>query len=260
METIYSNLNSVIKFDRRRSITTTSDVGESLCDDDDDDLEWDKSDFNRHLPESDALSSYDLNEMAEILRNRFLEFDMSSQIDECSTPFCQSTINDIVGLISNQDLQKENFLRNHSISSIITFNYNYLNKNQIIKHRLYRSLSNLNLIKQKKKSYFLLSKHLSLMNIKSIKWKFLKHTIPCTNILTKINYHKSFGSIPQSESELINKITNINISRLSKLDIFRSYLIQLREKTYSFILQIFQSTKIPPITEETIETYDIIEG
>ncbi|CAF3030686.1 unnamed protein product [Rotaria sp. Silwood2] len=261
METIYSNVNSrsnsVVKFNRRHSTEITSDVGESLCDND---LEWDEFDLTCHLSESDALSSYDLNEMAEILRNRFLDFDMSSEIDEYSTPFCQSTINDILILISNQNSKKENFLKNSSTSSIITFNHKYLNENSIIKHRLYRSLSDLNSIKQEK-TYFFLSKHLSLMNIKSIEWNFLKHR----TILRKENYHKLFCSISQTiesqlEPKLINKITNINVLHLSKLEIFHLYLTQLREKVYSFIQQIFQSTKkMPIINEEIIETYDIIQ-
>ncbi|CAF2614826.1 unnamed protein product [Rotaria sp. Silwood2] len=74
-----SRSNSIVKLFRRRSTATTSGVGESLYGDD---LEWDKSDFTRHLPESDALSSYDVNEMAEILRNRFLQknlFFLTSQ-------------------------------------------------------------------------------------------------------------------------------------------------------------------------------------
>ncbi|CAF1268654.1 unnamed protein product [Rotaria sp. Silwood1] len=251
---MYSNLNSVIIFDRHRSSETTSDVGEYLYDND---LEWDQSDLTYHLPESDVLSSYDINEIAEILCNHYLEFNISSQIDECSTPICQSTINDIIIPIkSNNDSKKENFLENHSDR--------YLNKNSIIRHRLYRSLSNLNSIKQQK-TYFLLSKHLSLMNIKSIECQFLKHSTSCKTILIKENDGKSFLSIPQSiefqsEPKLINTITNINISSLSQFELIHSYLTQLKNKVYSFTLQIFQSTKIPLITtEEIIQTYDIIE-
>lgn len=48
-------------------------------------LEWDESDLTRCLPESDALSAYDANEMAEILRHHFLEFDMISQAAAPST-------------------------------------------------------------------------------------------------------------------------------------------------------------------------------
>ncbi|CAF5160835.1 unnamed protein product, partial [Rotaria sp. Silwood1] len=166
---MYSNLNSVIIFDRDRSLETTSDVGEYLYDND---LEWDQSDLTYHLPESDVLSSYDINEIAEILCNHYLEFNISSQIDECSTPICQSTINDIIIPIKS-------------------------NNDSIIRHRLYRSLSNLNLIKQQK-TYFILSKHLSLMNIKSIECQFLKHSTSCKTILTKENNRQSFLSIPQS--------------------------------------------------------------
>jgi hypothetical protein len=42
----------------------------------------------------------------------------------------------------------------------------------------------------------------------------------------------------------------------------RLYMTKLREKVCSFVLQTIQSTKptpLPVITEETIETYDIIE-
>ncbi|CAF5117012.1 unnamed protein product, partial [Rotaria sp. Silwood1] len=64
----------------------------------------------------------------------------------------------------------------------------------------------------------------------------------------------------QSEPKLINTITNINISSLSQFELIHSYLTQLKNKVYSFTLQIFQSTKIPLITtEEIIQTYDIIE-
>ena len=81
--------------------TTTSDAGESLAEND---LEWDESDFHRHLPESDALSAYDVNEMAEILRNHFLEFDMVSQ----SILSRQSTISDActVDLRSMSNVQR----------------------------------------------------------------------------------------------------------------------------------------------------------
>ncbi|CAF1236149.1 unnamed protein product [Adineta steineri] len=101
-----SSLNSIIKLSRQYSTaTTTSDVGESLYDGD---LEWDKSDFTRHLPESDALSSYDIHEMAEILRNHFLEFDMLSQIGEHSILSRQSTFSDAFPTISNEEYIKNN--------------------------------------------------------------------------------------------------------------------------------------------------------
>jgi hypothetical protein len=226
---MYSNENISMKLFRRRrsTTTTTSDVGESLCSDD---LEWDKSDVTRHLPESDALSSYDINEMAEILRHRFLEFDMSSQIEEYSTRSRQSTISDIYSPISNQTN----------------------------KCRFHRSLSDFNLLKQRKKS-FLLSKHLSLMDIQSTLLK------PRQIILTEENSRRSICSIPQSmeiepEGQLFNTITMNNFLRLSKLEIIRLYLTKIREKFSSFVFDTFQSTKIPIITEEIIETYDIIEG
>jgi hypothetical protein len=108
---MYTNENSLIKFSRQHSTKTTSDIGESLYDGD---LEWDQSDFTRHLYETDALSSYDINEMSEILRNRFLEFDMSSQIGERSVSSRQSTISNLFSSTSNEDLtiqQKYSFHR-----------------------------------------------------------------------------------------------------------------------------------------------------
>ena len=231
---MYSNENIIMKLHRRRS-TTTSDVGESLYSDD---LEWDKSDFTRHLPESDALSSYDINEMTEIFRHRFLEFDMSSQIGEYST----SSISEIYSPISNKDFY--------------LFDIQSFNENQIKKRRFYRSLSDINIVKQRKNS-FVLSKHLSLMDIKSIQWTVLKSN--------EENICRSIYSIPQSmeiesEEQLFNTITNGKFLRLSKLSMIRLYIIKIRDQFSAFISQTFQSTKTIPITEEIIETYDIIEG
>jgi len=220
-----------MEFHRRRSTATTSDVGESLYSDD---LEWDKSDFRRHLSESDALSSYDIN---EIVRYHFLEFDMSSsQIGEYST----SSISERFSPISNKDFY--------------LFDIQSFNEIKIKKSRFYRSLSNINLLKQRKNS-FILSKHLSLMNIKSIQSTFL----------TKENIRKSIYSIPQSmdiesEEQLFNTITTENCLHLSKLSMIHFYIIKIRDKLSAFISQTFQSTKTIPITEEIIETYDIIEG
>jgi hypothetical protein len=212
---MYSNGTSVVKLSRQHS-TTTSDVGESLYEDD---LEWDKSDFTAHLSESDALSSYDINEMAEILRNRFLEFDMSSQISEDSTPPRQSTISNIFTSISNQDLTMRQ-----------------------IKRPFHRSLTDFNSIKHKKKS-FVLSKHLSLINIQK--------TDPIST-----NSRQSFYPIPPS----MEPESPRNFSRLSKLEMIRLYLIKLKEKLCSFTFQTFHPTpKMTIITEEIIDTYDIIE-
>jgi hypothetical protein len=212
---MYSNENILMKLYRRRS-TTTSDIGESLHNYD---LEWDKSDFTRHLSESDGLSSYDIDEMAEIFRHRFLEFDMSS-------------ISDIYFPTSNEDLNE-------------------------IQRKKHRSFSDLNFLKQQKQS-FLLSKHLSLMDIKSIQWIFLK---PREIILKKQN---SICSIPQSmkikpEGQSFNTITINNSLRLSKFSMIRLYITKITEKFSSFVSQTFQPTKPTLITQEIIETYDIIE-
>jgi hypothetical protein len=40
----------------------------------------------------------------------------------------------------------------------------------------------------------------------------------------------------------------------------RLYIIKIRDQFSAFILKTFQPTKTIPITEETIDTYDIIEG
>jgi hypothetical protein len=258
-----SRSNSIPKLSRRRSTATTSGVGESL---NGDDLEWDKSDFTRHLPESDALSSYDVNEMAEILRNRFLEFDMSSQIGGYSTPSRQSSlISEALTPMTNYDFTIEEFLKNNFISPKLTFDIESLCENQIFKRPFHRSLIDLN-IKSKEKT-ILLSKHLSLMDITSIEWTFLKHATPRALFLTKANYRTSFSHLPQSmenepEPYLFDTKTSFNFSRLSRLAMIRLYMTKLREKVCSFVLQTIQPTKptpMPVITEETIETYDIIE-
>jgi hypothetical protein len=259
-----SRSNSVSKLFRRRSTAATSGVGETLFDDD---LEWDRSDFTRNLPESDALSSYDVNEMAEILRNRFLEFDMTSQVGGGRyTPSRQSsTISELLTPMTNYDFTIEEFLRNRFTSPILTFDIESICENQITKRPYHRSLTNLHIKFPEKAT--LLSKHLSLMDITSIEWTFLKHATPRAILLTKSNYHTSFSHLPQSmESEpepfLFDTKTSLNFSRLSKLAMIRLYMTKLREKVCSFVLQTIQPvqpTRMPVITEETIETYDIIE-
>jgi hypothetical protein len=259
-----SRSNSIRKLSRRRSTATTSGVGESL---NGDDLEWDKSDFTRHLPESDALSSYDVNEMAEILRNRFLEFDMTSQIGGgYSTPSRQSSfISEILTPMTNYDFTIEEFLKNNSITPKITFDIESICENQIIKRPFHRSLTDLNIKSQEKT--ILLSRHLSLMDITSIEWTFLKHATPRALLLVKANHRTSFSHLPQSiedqpEPYLFNTKTSLNFSRLSRLAMIRLYMTKLREKVCEFVLQTIQPTKptpMPVITEETIETYDIIE-
>jgi hypothetical protein len=237
---MYSNenslSNSMIKVfgDRHHSTVTTSDDGESLCDDD---LEWDKSDFTRHLPESDALSSYDVNEMTEILRNRFLEFDMSSQIDGLSILSRQSTLTERFIPISTQDLTIKKSLSSH------------------------RSLSNLNLSKQR---CFLLSKHFSLMDIKSIEWTFSKHPKAREITLRKANSCISVCSMPQSmeiesQSLLFNTITNRNFSRLSKFATIRLYVMKFQDKLSSLVYQTFQSREISFVTQDILDSYEIIE-
>lgn len=261
-----SRANSLPKLFRRRSTATTSGVGESL---DGDDLEWDKSDFTRHLPESDALSSYDVNEMAEILRNRFLEFDMSSQIGgDFPTPSRQSSlISDILTPMRNHDFTIEEFLKTQSIPAKITFDIESLYENQMLNRPFHRSLTDLN--KPQCEKAILLSKHLSLMDITSIEWTFLKHATPRALLLTKANHRTSFSHLPQtidneSEPYFLQTRTSVNLSRLSRLAMIRLYMAKLREKVYTFVLQTIQpnksTTPMPIITEETIETYDIIEG
>ena len=258
-----SRSNSVVKLFRRRSTATTSGVGESLCGDD---LEWDRSDFTRHLPESDALSSYDVNEMAEILRNRFLEFDMSSQVGGRATPSRQSSLmSEAVTPMANYDFTIEEFLKTHSVSPKITFDIESICENQMIKRPFHRSLIDLSYKPQEKT--VLLSKHLSLMDITTIEWTFLKHATPRALFLTKANHRTSFSQLPLSmenepEPFFFDTKTSLNFSRLSRLAMIRLYMTKLREKVCSFVLQTIQPTKptpMPVITEETIETYDIIE-
>jgi len=163
---------------------------------------------------------------------------MSSQIDEYST----SSISEIFSPISNKDFH--------------LFDIESFNEIQIKKHRFYRSLSDINLLKQQK-NCFVLSKHLSLMDIKSIQWIFLKSN--------QENTCTSIYSIPQSmeiesEEELFDTITTENFLRLSTFSMIRLYIIKIRDQFSAFISQTFQPKKTIPITEETIETYDIIEG
>ncbi|CAF2442344.1 unnamed protein product [Rotaria sp. Silwood2] len=258
-----SRSNSIVKLFRRRSTATTSGVGESLYGDD---LEWDKSDFTRHLPESDALSSYDVNEMAEILRNRFLEFDMSSQVGEHKIPSRQSSfVSDVLTPMTNCDFTIEEFLRTNSTIPKIAFDIESLCETKIIRRPFYRSLTNLNIKNQEKA--ILSSKHLSLMDITSIEWTFLKHATPRALLLTKANYRTSYSELSQSmepepEPFLFDTKTSFNFSRLSRLAMLRLYMTKLREKVLSFVLSTIQPSKrtpMPIITEETIETYDIIE-
>ena len=64
------------------------------------------------------------------------------------------------------------------------------------------------------------------------------------------------------EPYLYDTKTSLNYSRLSRLAMIRLYMTKLREKVCSFVLQTIQPTTkptpMPMITEETIETYDII--
>ena len=259
-----SRSNSVPKLFRRRSTATTSGVGDSLCEDD---LEWDRSDFTRHLPESDALSSYDVNEMAEILRNRFLEFDMSSQMGGRSAiPSRQSSLmGDALTPMTNYDFTIEEFLKNNSISPKLAFDIESLYENQIVQRPFHRSLVDLNM--KMREPSVLLSKHLSLMDITSIEWTFLKHATPRALLLTKANHRTSYSHLPQSmeteqEPFLFDSKTSLNFSRLSRLAMIRLYMSKLREKVCTFVSQAIHPTKptpMPVITEETIETYDIIE-
>lgn len=258
-----SRSNSMIKLFRRRSIATTSGVGDSLYGDD---LEWDKADFNRNLPESDTLSTYDVNEMAEILRYRFLEFDMSSQIGEHNITSRQSSlIGDALTPMTNYDFTIEELLKTNSITPKLTFDIDSLYENKIMNRPFHRSLTDLNITSGHKT--ILLSKHLSLMDISSIEWTFLKHATPRALLLTKANYRTSISQIPQSmepepEPFLFNAKASLNFSRLSRLAMIRLYMAKLREKVLSFVLETIQPSKrspMPVITEETIDTYDIIE-
>ena len=225
---MYSNEIVWRKNFRRRSITT-SDIGGSFSSND---LEWDKSDLTRHLLESDTLSSYDIHEMAEILRHRFLQFDMSSHVGEYSTLSHQSTSSDIILPLFDMASSNENDFENCLLD---------------------RTLSDCDLPKLQIK-YPLLSKHLSLMNINSTQWTFLK---PFRMILTEENYRQSMEIT--AESQVFNTNRTENCSYFSKFAMIGTYIAKLRDKCSSFICEIFQPTKIPFITQETIETYDIIE-
>lgn len=259
-----SRSNSVVKLFRRRSTASTSGVGESL--EGDELLEWDRSDFSRHLPESDALSSYDVNEMAEILRNRFLEFDMSSQYGGKPSISRQSTINDASTPMSNYELTIEDFLKGNSFQPKLTFDIESICETSLIKRPFHRSLTDLH--RNFRQESNLLSKHLSLMDVTSIEWTFLRNATPRAVLLAKANHRTSFSQIaqfiePEQEPFFFSSKTSVNLSRLSRLAMFRLYMRRLREKLCSFVLQTIQPStsnqRMPVISEETIETYDIIE-
>jgi hypothetical protein len=183
-----------------------------------------------------------------------------------STPSRQSSlIGDILTPMTNYDFTIEEFLKSNSVSSKITFDIESLYENQIVKRPFHRSLTNLNHKATEKP--ILLSKHLSLMDITSIEWIFLKHATPRALLLTKANHRTSYSHIPQSmdnepEPFLFHPKASLNYSRLSRLAMIRLYMTKLREKVCTFVLQTIQPNKptpLPVITEETIETYDIIE-
>jgi hypothetical protein len=64
----------------------------------------------------------------------------------------------------------------------------------------------------------------------------------------------------ESEEQLFDKITTEHFLRLSTFSMIRLFIIKIRDQFSAFILKTFQPTKTIPITEETIDTYDIIEG
>ena len=261
-----SRSNSELKlFHRRRRSTPATPIGDVGDDLYVDDLDWDRSDFSRCLPESDALSSYDVNEMAEIFRHRFLDFDMSSQVGLGNSLSRQSTI-------SNCDLTIEQFLQTRSTppTAPLTFDIDSLCEHSLISRPFHRSLSTVKINSCEPTK--LLTRHLSLMDVPSIEWTFLRHATPRALLLTRGNYRTSFTHLSQSmEGEpsplLSSSKTSLNLSRLSRLAMIRLYMKRLREKLCSFVLQTIQSpptptttgTRMPAITEETIETYDIIE-
>lgn len=252
----------MIKLFRRRSTAAIPTAGESLHGDD---LEWDRSDFTRHLPESDTLSSYDINEMAEILRNRFLEFDMTSQYGGKTSYSRQSTVGDVLTPMSNFDLTIEEFLKGNSISPKLTFDIESLAEQSSIPRPFHRSLTDLTVRTTEKAT--LNCKHLSLMDISSIEWTFLKNATPRAVLMTKANHRTSFSQLPQAlepdiEPFYLSTKISLNYSRLSRLAMIRLYMRKLREKLCSFVLQTIQTTptnRMPVITEETIESYDIID-
>ena len=214
---MYSNGNSLINFSRQYSTKTTSDIGESLYDDD---LEWDKSDCTRHLYESDALSSYDINEMSEILRNRFLEFDMSSQIGECSLSSCQSTISNLFSSTSNEDLTIQQLLNNQQ------------------KHSFYRSLTDFKSPKHQQK-YF------SLPNIRSLS-RNCRQSICSIPMSMEIEF----------DSECSNNI--LYLSKMEMILLYINKLKEKISSVAFQTFQSTNRMSII-ITQDIIDTYDIIQ-
>ncbi|CAF0773833.1 unnamed protein product [Didymodactylos carnosus] len=301
------------------------------------DLEWDKSDFTRHLPETDALSCYDVNEMAEILRNRFLEFDMQSQASLAGgyvngnrgsitgggghiTPDRLSQLNDFFYLQSRNgdintelNLQQPDILENDPYLKYANFTIDELLKIKrlaLMSHNRmtfdvdsfyapqhlqfpFSSQPNFHhsmpeLRQHENITIPLNAKHLSLMDMKSFEWTYLKQTSQNAAVIKHILSQRNSVCLPSSLSSSSSTTTtqtiiqkepqhgsSVNFSRISKLAMLRIYMEKLRDKVYCIVYQTFQapsptkntttsniinSSRMPVITEETIESYDIIEN
>ena len=175
------------------------------------DLEWDRSDLNHHLPECDRLSRYDINEMSEVFRCHFLDFDMSLQIDDSST---------------FTSMKKMRSFSN------LTDLYSMENPMKIVLH----------------------AKHRSLVDLRSCQWIFRKH---------KAIYRKCQSYFPQSmeiddEKRICQRISSETCFHLSTFDILRFYFSKFTDKFSAFIFRTFSSRKSSIITEDILQTYDII--
>jgi hypothetical protein len=101
--------------------------------------------------------------------------------------------------------------------------------------------------------------------MKSIEWTFSKHPKAREITLRKGNSCISVCSMPQSmeiesKSLLFNPITNMNFSRLSKFATIRLCIMKFQDKLSSFVSQTFQSRETSFVTQDIIDSYDIIEG
>ncbi|CAF0825536.1 unnamed protein product [Didymodactylos carnosus] len=292
------------------------------------DLEWDKSDFTRHIAETDALSCYDVNEMAEILRNRFLEFDMQSQASFSggypslgggggghATPDRLSQISDssYLQLLNTETAQHQqpDILENDPYLKYASFTIDELLKIKrlaLMSHnRMTFDVDSLyapqhlqfpfssqpnfhhsmpDLRQHENITIPLKSKHLSLMDMKSFEWTYLKETSENAVIKRILSAKNSISMSTSSAVQTVNQKeqqqsrqhgSSVNFSRLSRLAMFRIYIEKLRDKVYLMVYETFQApptttnrnplsttnstntSRMPVITEETIESYDIID-
>ena len=231
------------QFSRSRSITsttTTFGVRETLDsdDDDDDELEWDRSDFSRCLPESDALSSYDVNEMSEMFHRPFLDFDLSSALPNHRSSPCPITDRWIFETDSDRSL---------------------------IQRSISRSLCDVSSVTQRREPRAIQS--ISLSDLRSIHPTSSDDMPPHSRRFTHGLYRQASLCHSISSMKLDSPVNTSHVrfiwhhTRLSRLAMIRFYIHKFSEKVSSVLVQVFQGTSATAralIDQETLDTYDII--